>query len=172
MAIQDPAMGFVPKTMPKFYSTFKVAADAAAKIYKFAPISIDGGYAIPSDVTPAAIGGVMGIAMHHVDATPGEVKELTVCTDPDVIYEVNGDTAGVITDVGGWVLLKTVAGNDANDLSTATVDLPALTSPTAETNFKVVGISQTVTNASTTNKVLVKMVGGAWESGFDLDTDT
>jgi len=165
MAIQDPAMGFVPKTHPKFYQIVKVAADGAA-VARFAAVSIVGGYAVASDVTPSGEGGVAGIAMHHVAATPGVVTDLIICNDPDVIYEVTGDTTAVITDVGGWVLLKAVTVSTNGQLSTATVDLPALATPTAETPFQVTGLSQTVDGAAT--KALVKLVRGTFHY-FDIE---
>lgn len=164
MAILDEALGFIPKSKPKFYQNFKVSATLASKIYKNAPVTVTAGYLVPAAVT----GQVTGIALEHMDVTPGEIVDVAVCIDPDQIYEVNGDAKGDITDIGKYCAIKTVAGS--NDHSTATVDVTNATATvTADTPFLIVDfVSRKVTDAaaSANLKVLVKLVEPEFDKGF------
>ena len=163
MAIIDPALGFKPVKAANMFQTFKV--DASTAVYRNGPISISAGYAVNSDVTPAALGGVAGIAMHHVDAANTTDTDVIVCIDPDAEYEVNGDIAASLTDIGKYVLLKSVGSS--GDMSTATVDITnATVTKTAEMPFIVVGLPLNTTNSATNLKVRVKLVNPQFDYGI------
>ena len=164
MAIQDPAMGFVPKTRVPHYQVVDVSATLASKIYKFMPVVITGGYAVPAAIT----GDVAGIAMEHRDVTPGEIVDLPIISDSSVVFEVNGDVAAVQADIGYFVSMKTANGG-TNDFCTTTVDVTnAVAVATADTPFQIVGFSKVVTNASTTLKVRVKLAKPFFDGGFPV----
>ena len=150
--VKQSVMGFVPKNEVKTFQPFTVGENTA-KIYKFGAVQLSGGLAIPAAIT----GNVLGIAVHHVDATgAGETKDIAVMVDADAVYEVAADEAFAQSDVGKYVSM--VSNGGVGDRSSAIAKLStANLTATTNTPFIVVGPSRTTADASTPVFILVKL---------------
>ena len=157
-------LGFVAKSEIKQFRTLQCAAALGAKIYANSPVKIVAGYV----VNAADTGEVAGIAQHHQDASPGEIRSMIVATDPDTIYEATGDQAAVRADIGKFVGVTAASdGTGSNDRSTSILEVSAATDTvTADLPYVIVGLPEVVENVTTNLRVLVKLVEPALDKGF------
>ena len=160
--IYDPSMGLVPKGSSVKYSVYQAAAALGEAIHRFAPVALASGYVVPFAYDGTAI---LGVALHHVDATPGAVTDVIVCDDPDQVYEATFDAAVVRADIGSYAPMVTTPLN-TNDHSKAYLDESEIGAAAATKLFQIVGLVKTVNGPTT--KALVKIA----PSQVDLEVPT
>ena len=150
----DGPLGMIPASECKKFAKYPVSATLANKIYKGTPVMLLGGVAVPYDENHVSVSDIVGIAIHHVDTTPGAGVTVTVTDDPSMEFYCLSDGAFTAADVGAYIgFIANGAANGAdsgsNDVSTAMIDESSqAAAPTAVAPLKIMGLAGLPNNSS------------------------